>query len=367
MAAKRTTRRPAVGCRAVSRPTDYAGLGMIDVLTLGVADTLSVLDSDAVMSDGELVYASADRMYVATTRWAVPVDDAEPPSRGTTLVHALDTSDPARTTYVGSGRLRGFLPSAYAMSEKDGLLRAATTEDPPWWSPGTAERSESFVTVLGERSGRLVEVGRLGGLGRGERIESARFLGDRAYVVTFRRTDPLFAIDLSDPAHPVARGELRMPGFSSYLHPIDAGTLIGVGQAADASGVTQGTQVSLFDVSDLDAPRRIAQRTLDTDWSEAESEPHAFLWWAPTSTLVLPAQSYGTDGRAAFLGAVGLTVARDTGITPIARVRHPDAAGVWAPVRRALVVGDALYTVSDTGVMASDLATLAPRAWTPFP
>ncbi len=233
-ATRTTIRRPAVGCRAVSRPTDYAGLGMIDVLTLGVTDTMSVLDSDAVISDGELVYASPDRMYVATTRWAEPVGGAEPPSRGTTLVHALDTSDPARTTYVASGTLRGYLPNAYAMSEKDGLLRAATTEDPPWWDPGTAERSESFVTVLGERAGRLAEVGRVGGLGRGERIESARFLGDRAYVVTFRRTDPLFAIDLSDPAHPVARGELRIPGFSSYLHPIDADTLIGVGQAADA-------------------------------------------------------------------------------------------------------------------------------------
>ena len=185
-------------------------------------------------------------------------------------------------------------------------------------------------------------------------------------MVTFRRTDPLFAIDLSDPAHPVARGELKIPGFSSYLHPIDADTLIGVGQAADASGVTEGTQVSLFDVSDPAAPRRIAQRTLGTDWSEAEAEPHAFLWWAPTSTLVLPAQSFGADGSAAFLGAVGLTVARDTGITPIARVRHPDAGSAWAPVRRALVVGDALYTLSDTGVMASDLAGLQRRSWTAF-
>ena len=82
---------------------------------------------------------------------------------------------------------------------------------------------------------------------------------------------------------------------------------------------------------------------------------------------MLPVQSYGGDGRPAFLGAVGLTVSRDTGITPIARVRHPDPADAWSPVRRSIVAGDALYTVSDTGVMASALTTLAPRGWARFP
>lgn len=370
VAAKRTVRRAAVGCRSVSRPTEFAGLGMIDVLTLGVTDTLSLLDSDAVMSDGDLVYASPTAMYVATTRWAVPVADAQPPARGTTLIHEFDTSDPSRTTYRASGAVRGYLLNQFSMSEDDGYLRTASTEEPVWWTPpgGEGDTSESLVTVLAERGGRLERVGEVGGLGRGERIQSVRFLGTRGYVVTFRQTDPLYAIDLSDPAHPTVRGALKIPGYSSYLHPIDADTLIGVGQAVDAQGRTEGTQVSLFDVSDLDAPTRIAQRTLDTDWSEAESDHHAFLYWAPTGTLVLPAQSYGGDGRPTFLGAVGLTVTRDSGITPIARVRQPgDPADSWSPVRRSLVVGDALYTVSDAGVMASALATLEPRGWARFP
>jgi len=160
------------------------------------------------------------------------------------------------------------------------------------------------------------------------------------------------------------RGALKIPGFSSYLHPVDESLLIGVGQAADDQGRTQGTQVSLFDVSNLAAPARIAQRTLDIDWSEAESDHHAFLYWPPTKLLVLPAQSYGQPGRQPFLGAVGLHVARETGITPIARVHHPgDPQNSWFPVRRSVVVGDALYTLSEAGILASDLATLAPRGW----
>ena len=368
VAAKRTVRRAAVGCRSVSRPTEFAGLGMIDVLTLGVTGTMSVLDSDAVMTDGELVYASPTAMYVASTRWADPSAPATgTPPRGTTLIHKFDTSDPARTAYRASGSVRGYLLNQFSMSEQDGYLRTASTEEPTWWQPDAAQNApESFVSVLADAGGRLARVGEVDGIGRGERIQSVRFLGTRGYVVTFKRTDPLFTLDLSDPTAPRVRGSLTMPGFSSYLHPVDADTLIGVGQAADDQGRTQGTQVSLFDVSDIDHPRRIAQRTLDTAWSEAETDHHAFLYWAPAHTLVLPVQSYGADGSPAFLGAVGLTVARDTGITPIARVEHPDSGDTWSPVRRSVVVGDSLYTVSDTGVMASALATLAPRGWVRF-
>ncbi len=367
VAAKRTVRRAAVGCRSVSRPTSFSGLGMVDVLTLDAKDALTLLDSDAILTDANLVYASPTGMYVATTRWAGPdAATAAVAPRGQTLVHKLDTSAPDRTTYRAGGTVPGYLLNQFSLSEHEGVLRAASTEEPVWWTPPRDQTapSESFVTTLTEREGRLDQIGQVGGIGRGERIYAVRFLGTRGYVVTFRQTDPLYALDLADPTKPVVRGELKIPGFSSYLHPIDANTLIGVGQDADADGRTQGTQVSLFDVSNLDAPTRIAQRTLDTAWSEAESDHHAFLYWGATGTLVLPVQSYGEEGRPTFLGAVGLAVTRQTGITPIARVAHPDQS---APVRRSLVVGDTLYTVSDTGVMASELATLSPKGWVPLP
>ena len=364
------SRRPAVRCGSVSRPSRFAGMGMLTVLTLDVPGDLRVLDSDAVMSDGELVYASPEAMYVATPRWADPstADDAVPP-RGATLIHKLDTSDPARTTYVGSGAVRGYLLNQFSMSEHKGNLRVASTEEPDWWSApeGDARPSESVVTVLGQRDGRLARLGLVDGIGKGERIYAVRFLGDRGYVVTFRQTDPLFTLDLSDPARPRVSGELKIPGFSSYLHPVDDTLLIGIGQDATDQGRTLGTQVSLFDVSDPAAPRRIAQRALDTDWSEAESDHHAVLYWPATRLLVLPVQDWSELRSSTFLGAVGLNVARDTGITPIARVRHPDGgAESGSPVRRSLVVGSALYTVSETGIMASELTTLAPRGWLAF-
>ncbi|HSJ73456.1 MAG TPA: beta-propeller domain-containing protein, partial [Miltoncostaeaceae bacterium] len=331
---------------------------MVTVLTLDAAGPLAVLDSDAILTDGDLVYASPTAMYVATARWADPgLAAADEPPRGTTLIHKLDTSDPARTTHLASGAVHGYLLDQFSMSEHGGYLRVAATEEPAWWSPEGGDASESSVAVLAEREGRLAPVGRVGGLGRGERIFAVRFIGDRGYVVTFRQTDPLYALDLSDPARPAVRGALKIPGFSSYLHPVDESTLVGIGQAADGAGRTLGAQVSLFDVSDLSAPRRIAQRALDGDWSEAESDHHAVLWWPATRLLALPVASYDGGG-----GAVGRTVSREAGITPIARVRHPGAA----PVRRSLVVGDALYTLSDAGIMASDLGTLAPRGYAAF-
>ena len=369
VASRRTVHR-AVGCRSVSRPAQFAGVGMVSVLTVGATDTLSLLDTDAILTDGDLVYASPTSLYVATPRWASPAAaESSTPPRGATLIHKLDISDPARTVYRASGAVRGYLLNQFSLSEYQGDLRVASTEEPEWWTPpdAGARPSESLVTVLAERDGRLAQVGRVDGLGSGERVFAVRFLGPRGYVVTFRQTDPLFTLDLSDPAHPAVRGELKLPGFSSYLHPIDENTLIGVGQAADDQGRVRGTQVSLFDVSDLSAPRRIAQRTLDTDWSEAEADHHAFLWWPARNLLVLPVQTYGDSGATAFLGAVGLDVTRATGITPIARVRHPDDPDMsWSPVHRAVVVGDALYTVSDTGVLGSSLDTLAPRGWAAF-
>ena len=128
--------------------------------------------------------------------------------------------------------MRGFVLNQFSLSEHDGYLRAASTEEPDWWSApdGAARESESLVTVLAERGGRLERVGEVDGLGRGERIFAVRFIGARGYVVTFRQTDPLYALDLSDPARPAVRGALKIPGFSSYLHPVDESTLIVTGR-----------------------------------------------------------------------------------------------------------------------------------------
>jgi hypothetical protein len=241
----------------------------------------------------------------------------------------------------------------------------------PPWSPQGPGRSASFVTVLQEAAGTLIPVGRVGGIGEGESVYAVRFIGDTGYVVTFRRTDPLHVIDLSDPSTPRVAGELVIPGYSAYLHPIGPDLLLGVGQDADATGRVSGAQVSVFDVGDPRAPRRVSHRSLGRAWSSAEWNHRAFLYWPPTGLTVLPLQgqleNVPGDGGGWFDGAIGLRVAGRAPIVELGRPEHPSGNGVKTTIERAVVARGFVYTVSGAGVMASDLASLDRRAWVAFP
>ena len=154
------------------------------------------------------------------------------------------------------------------------------------------------------------------------------------------------------------RGELKILGYSAYLHPVGDGLLLGVGQDADPQGQLRGTQISLFDVSDLDDPTRLHAEGLGHGTSsEVEYDHHAFLWWPARDLAVLPVQGYGydlkRDDESWTSAAVGTEISRDRGIEPVGAVSHPDGA----VIRRSLVIGDALFTVSDLGVMANELST----------
>jgi uncharacterized secreted protein with C-terminal beta-propeller domain len=369
-----TTIGPAVDCDDVRYPRAFSGLGTLNVLTIDLAQGLDPVDSDTVMTDGQVVYASQRNLYVTTTRWldpAVVTDEDDVPNGLKTIVHKFDISNPRETTYRASGAVRGFLTSQWSMSEWNGDLRVASTDEPSWWAWEEGSESESFVTVLRGNDGVLERIGRVGNLGKGEWIRAVRFIGDIGYVVTFRQTDPLYTIDLSDPSSPRVAGELKILGYSAYLHPIGDNLLLGVGQDADEEGRVKGTQVSVFDVSDLARPARIHQLTLGSSWSEAEWDHHAFLYWPRTSLLVLPVFAYAIDEVSGaydyFSGAIGVRASR-AGLERLATITHPQRAGSeWvAQIRRSLVIGDTLYTVSEHGLKASSLATLEPRVWLPF-
>ena len=333
----RVRKRALVSCRTVRRPARFSGADMLTVLTIDLDRGLPAVDSDAIMSSGDVVYSSAKTLYVATP----DLDDTE--------IHAFDSSQPDATTYSASGRITGSLLNQFSMSEHAGVLRAAST---------TFEDGDtvSRVTTLRQSSRRLVEVGHVGELGRGERIFAVRFIENAGYVVTFRQTDPLFTLDLSDPAHPVKRGELHIPGFSTYLHPVGEKLLLGIGRAPSDMGST-GTQLSLFDVSDLSNPVRLQQRTLLSDsGSAAETDHHAFLWWPKTGVAVLPLSEGG------FTGAAGFGIQRG-GIADAGRLSHPGGLSI----DRALVVGDRLFTTSRAGIMVGPTDALAPGAWLPLP
>ena len=350
---------PLVQCRNVRRPVAFSGLGMLTVLTIDLAKGLAPVDSVALMTDARIVYASPESLYVATERWADRPAPGTPTKEQTgvaTAIHRFDISSPTRTQYRASGSVPGYLLSQWSLSERRGVLRVVSTETPAWWGPGGD--SESFLTTLRQKEGALVQAGRVGGLGKGERVYSVRFVGDVGYVVTFRQVDPLYTVDLADPERPRVLGELKLAGYSSYLHPIGEDLLLGIGQDADEQGRVLGTQLSIFDVSDLRHPTRLHRMPLGRGWSEAEADHHAFLFWPRTGLVVVP-----FDQR-----ALGFRVGRARGIDQVGRIEHGPGRLTWTPgIRRSLVVGDTVLTVSDAGVKSSSLATLGELGWSAFP
>ncbi len=358
-------------CRTAYRPRKESGLGSVSVTSIDPGSDLPG-HQVTVFADPGTVYASTDALYLATNDWSDrPFLLRGGPSRDgvRTHLHAFDLTDPDRPTYLGSGSVRGSLLGKYALSEYDGYLRVATTVGFASPAPGegrpAGRLSNNRVVVLQPRDGRLVRVGHVGQLGRGERIYSVRFLGDTGYVVTFRQTDPLFVLDLSDPTAPALRGELELPGYSSYLHPLGDDLLFGLGQSVDSHLRQQGVQTSVFDVSDPADPRLRDRVTFAGSWSPAENDPHQFLWWPDARLVVVPIDD-GAGGRPEAFSDVVLHVSGSGALEEVGRVRHPGERPWDAQIERALVVGDLLYTVSREGVLASDLGSLATQTWLPF-
>ena len=304
-----------VPCGDVHAPSVFSGFGMTTVISVPIGGDFDPSESTAVMAPGDTVYASTGSLYVATTRWVESDtfdDDAfqEAWRQRRTSIHRFDISS-AEAAYESSGEVLGVIHNQFSLSEHNGHLRVVTTVGGPW-----GEESESQVRVLSTDGDVLAEVGSVGDIGRGEQVQSVRFVGDVGYVVTFRQIDPFYTVDLSDPANPRILGELKIPGFSSYLHPISDSLVLGVGSDADPEGRVTGAKVSLFDVSDLTAPSEVAVWTAPDGWNDVGWDHRAFLWWAPESLAVIPVTVWND-----WSGAVVLRVADGT-ITEVGRVDH---------------------------------------------
>jgi hypothetical protein len=362
----RVRRQAVVRCRQVRRPERFSGLGTLTVLTVDMDRGLPAVDADSLMADGETVYASTDRLYIASERWL-----GEDPSRrevrnlASTALHAFSTTRAGETAYVGSGQVDGYLLNQWSLSESGGMLRVATTSLPPWDS---GDAAESSVRVLEERSGALHEIGSVGGLGRGERIYAVRYIGDTAFVVTFRQVDPLYTVDLSDPRAPRVVGSLKVPGYSAYLHPLGGDLLLGVGQDADANGRPTGVKLSVFDVSSLSAPRRLSTASVGPrSYTEAEYDHHAFLWWAPERLAVVPAVQYSADfSDATFGGMVAYRVSPSGALSEVARMGS-SGRDVGASYSRAIVVGSHLLLISGDSVFTTSVSGPGPGQATGIP
>ena len=385
---------PLVACTAVRAPEGGDDLGLVSVLSLDLDRVgLDADRVDAVLGAADTVYADADSLYVTTSRWPIvlpverlplpredpaagaerlPVEpvplpeapapppdpttpDAAVPDRGvvpsppaaTTEVHQFDL-DADGATYAASGSVPGTVLNQWALSEHEDHLRIATTVD-----DHTRRRSHSAVHVLRRDGATLVEVGRTGALGRGERIYAVRYAGALGFVVTFRQVDPLYTLDLSDPAAPSVLGELKIPGYSAYLHPIGDDHLLGVGQDADRDGRVTGLQVSLFDVSELRAPTRVAQVGLGPQTSSPVEHDHrALLSWPDRDLVAVPVERWDDRGS----GVLVLTATDDGRL--VERGTIDLGATVPGAMVRTVVVGDRLLTVAPDVVVQSDLDTL---------
>ncbi|HYU14478.1 MAG TPA: beta-propeller domain-containing protein [Candidatus Acidoferrum sp.] len=373
------------GCHSFFRPTDSAGRGTTTILSFELGVPELAFDADTVVSNWSTVYASRDRLYLAESAWdwwwswsQVEPGQLFVPS---TNIHAFDVTAPGQAAYLGSGRIEGNVSNQFALDEEAGLLRVAatTTAWRAWREDGDNQPPPppvSHIDVLEEQGGSLATVGQLSGLAPGESIFAARFLPDEAFLVTYRYVDPLITVDLSDPRQPAVLGELEVPGFSTYLHPIAGDRLLSIGVGGDENGADWNTQVSLFDVSDRAHPALVDADELVSEgygWSEAMYEHKAFQYFAPEKLLAVPLSSWtyspgpiegDVDGWTWHTRLELLQVDSQTGITRRGAVDHSrffTTDGWWglADVRRSIFMGDFIYAVSARAITVNRLDDLS--------
>lgn len=362
-------------CDAFHRPNTPTRLGLTTVHTLDLGPTPST-SRVSVLGEVQEIYASRERLYLASPHWWWSVLAGQ---RNHTYLHALDISQPETTSYLGSGGVPGYLIDQFSMDEHTGFLRVATTVD-RWDADSTSERvrTTNRVTVLARSNGRLIQTGAVTGLAPGERIQSARFVGERGFVVTFEQVDPLFTLDLGNPFAPRVVGELKVPGFSSYIHPLDADHLLTIGvdlPEPDANGRLDWSQraikLSVFDVSDFALPREQFTERVGTSngWSEANWNHKAFNWFDARKTLAIPFSDYRPDASDYWGGFVSdlrlFEVDLQRGITPKGRIsmrdlfieqRAPEWSWSYSPeVRRSVMADDYAYAISDAGIRVVDM------------
>ena len=377
---------------------------MTHVISLNL-NTNDVVEKSFMLGSSQTMYVSKNNIFLASAHYPYypllyrtqgdlsSVNDQE-----TTILHkiSITTGD---VSYIAQGEVPGHILNQFSMDEHNGFFRIATTVGNNW---GEDTQSSNNIYILDEN---LKQVSQIENIAPGESIYAARFLGDRAYLVTFVQVDPLFTIDLSDPYNPRILGELKIPGYSEYLHPYDETHLIGIGKEVDPNidadkvhtpgaiyyTAILGLKIALFDVSDIENPVEEAKIVIGdrgTD-SPALYDHKAFLFDREKELLVIPvslyeikqedkdryANSSGTEtifGEFTFQGAYAYGLSLENGFELKGRITHQTPEQMQHPsdyywywgssntdITRTLYINNILYTISGEMVKMNNLDNLS--------
>jgi len=391
-------------CQDFAAASDGAGQGVTSILTLDLLEDTFSFNADHILSNWATVYASGNVMVMAESAWDSWWfwGDGDNQLEEMTNIHVFDISSPGQTDYIASGRINGTIQDQFSLSEYNGNIRICSTTGQwgRWWMEDPEPMvSHVFVLGLNAEGTQYDVIGHVGGIAEDEQIWSARFIGDKAYLVTFRNIDPLWTIDLSEPTDPRVIGELEVPGVSTYIHPMGDDHLLTIGIAGDEDGLEWGvTQISIFDVSDFSNPVLESSLRLtptpenEYDWSysysEATYEHKAFQYWEADGLLAIPmsTQRYYSDvkeidGRLYYasgyeyiskLMLINAKPGEDLAIyDEIDHSSFYNSSYSWdsPDVRRSIFMGggDYIYAISEKGVTAHKVDTMEKTGFVELP
>ena len=384
-------------CQNFASASDSTGQGITSVMTLDLLEENFSFNADHILSNWATVYASGDVMVMAEASqsswwfWG----DEESDFQEMTNLHVFDISNPGQTDYIASGRINGTIQDQFSLSEHNGNIRVCSTTGQwgRWWMDDPEPMlSHVFVLGLNADETEYEVIGKVGDIAPDESIWSARFIGDKAYIVTFRNIDPLWTIDLSEPTDPRIIGELKIPGVSTYIHPVGDTHLLTIGIAGDDDGLDWGvTQISFFDVSDFSNPILESELKLnpapngENGWSyshsEATYEHKAFQYWESDGLLAIPMStsrwvenSIMEDGKEYnYYGYEYVSKLMLINATPekpleiyndnIDHSSYYDSRFSWdtPSIKRSIFMGggDYIYAISEKAITAHNVLTMA--------
>jgi len=376
---------PVAECSEVAYIEPIQAENFITVASLSMADPDEAVAKEVVVGSGQNVYASPENLYVAQSKWPTFYWYGDYDPSAETSVVTRFSLDKGRIEYQAAGEVPGHILNQFSMDEYDNYFRIATTIGEVW---NTDTKSQNNIYILNQDMER---VGGLEDLAPGESIYSARFMGERGYLVTFKKIDPLFVIDLSDHSNPQVLGKLKIPGYSDYLHPYDENHIIGVGKNTIEAEEDlkaereldfswhQGVKLAIFDVSDVANPIEMHKEIIGDRGTDTPVlyNHKAFLFDKARDLMVLPitlAEIQGEPsadnqyGDYVFQGAYVYNITLENGFDLRGRVTHYDDTSVFdksgyyfegdKDIVRSLYIDNILYTLSDFRLKLNSLDNL---------